>query len=253
MWLKSCNSKYLYSFKHSDIGYTLQYTDLDSTYHETVSHEALILKADRLNCPFSLVNPEPFLNIMQDALKFAHFDDKGLVEIDLGITGVDFVWQTQLEKLGDGENIKVLKELVLDLFGVVKSIGTEYNKQADLINEKNSVIYGLSDSLQRKVWYRVPSSLQEAYENRNEQQHLSSDTIELSSSFWPKITENPLEKSVPEDKSYVTSADRNDIKNRNIDFKPAENALKRTIMENSATESSETNDDNCSCESDATL
>lgn len=187
MWRR--RGEYLYSFQYTETGYTLVYTDLRRAFRESVTNADLIAKADKLECPFDVSSPLPFLKTMDKGLESASFGET--VSIDFQFTGVAFKWVCEPTELAQPEVIDLLNQLVTSMFTVIDNISEFLNAQRQTIVQKNSVIDGLSDSVQRKVWYRVPTSLVNAYNNRTEPEQVPQG-MDLVNRFWPKDVERAI-------------------------------------------------------------
>lgn len=189
MWSRSEDKKYLYDLQCFHGEYMLVVTDMCDVYFEELTSDQISARGEPLEFALSTETQiEKFCGILRGKLgtNVARFN----IPKDITINDTDFspplVWNFELEKMSNFDAKQVFAGLCTDLFAVIEGLGGKIDHFKSIVVNKNLIIRGLDDAVQRKIEYRVPHHLEEQFSDRRLHfPETEKDALSLSSDFWP--------------------------------------------------------------------
>lgn len=221
-WLQLENYEGLFArFKYTDKQYSLQLTDLIHVWSEDLVDRAITDRRRHCECPVELRDHAEisrfgdFLSKLLASAKVVFDHEKAMLPVVLSraAMGKEISFSFELRKVDAQTTSKVLKDLILDLFGVVRNAGSQIRTLEQTIYEKDYHIRAMADAVSRSTAYvprRYQRSYDEAFDPASKTQFV--DLPRLLQQFWPahepKTLPEPSESNAPLPESPIASQPR---------------------------------------------
>lgn len=193
MWSRSGDKKYIYDLQCFHGEYMLVVTDMCDVYYEELSSQQISTRGESLEFALSSeTQVEKFCGILREKLatNVAKFNFPNSIIINDAEYSPPLMWTFELKKMSDFDAKQVFSNLCTDLFAVIEGLGGEIDRFKSIVVNKNLIIRGLDDAVQRKIEYRVPRHLEEPFSDRRLHfPKTEKDALSLSPEFWPSESE----------------------------------------------------------------